>query len=68
MSDTSVKSISELEMLYAVLNKKKNKNTVNCAFYIRDDTLSTELYGQSPAYEKLFVLKEGALPIRRFSA
>ena len=58
----------ELEMLYAVLGKEKNKHTVNHAFYIRDDTLSAELFGQIPADEKLFVIKERSLPMRRFPA
>lgn len=55
------KSITELEMLYAVLDKEKDKNTMNCAFYIRDDTLSAELYSQISADEKLSALKERIL-------
>lgn len=52
------KSITELEMLYAVLDGEKKKNAKNCAFYIRDDTLSAELYGQTSEDGKLAALKE----------
>ena len=52
------KSIAELEMLYAVLDKEKNKGTKNCSFYIRDDALSAELYGQTSVDEKLLALKQ----------
>ena len=37
-------SITELEMLYAVLDHEKLDSSVNSAFYIRSDRLSRELY------------------------
>ncbi|MBR3836724.1 MAG: DUF4062 domain-containing protein [Clostridia bacterium] len=41
-------SITELEMLYAVLDHGKNAQTTNSAFYFRSDALSKELYGSLP--------------------
>ena len=38
-------SITELEMLYAVLDKEKGDGCVDCAFYMRSDRLSREMYG-----------------------
>ena len=52
------KSIMELEMLYAVLDKEKNKGAMNCSFYIRDDALSAKLYGQTSVDEKMLALKQ----------
>ena len=40
-------SITELEMLYAVLDKEKGDGCVDCAFYMRSDRLSREMYGAS---------------------
>ncbi|MBR5273356.1 MAG: DUF4062 domain-containing protein [Clostridia bacterium] len=39
-------SITELEMLYAVLDHDKNTDGINSAFYMRSDRLSQELYGE----------------------
>ncbi len=66
------KSITELEMLYAVLDKEKNEGVKNCAFYFRDDELSTEWYGESKQDEKLSELKsairgDGDLPVSDYS-
>lgn len=41
-------SITELEMLYAVLDKEKGDGCVDCAFYMRSDRLSREMYGAAP--------------------
>lgn len=41
-------SITELEMLYAVLDKEKSDGCVDCAFYMRSDRLSREMYGTAP--------------------
>lgn len=38
-------SITELEMLYAVLDKESNSDSADSAFYMRSDRLSQELYG-----------------------
>ena len=38
-------SITELEMLYAVLDHEKKDTSDNSAFYIRSDSLSKKLYG-----------------------
>ena len=55
------KSITELEMLYAVLDKEKKDRAGNCAFYLRDDALSAELYGQASGDGKLSALKKTVL-------
>lgn len=38
-------SITELEMLYAVLDNNRDKSAYSSAFYIRSEKLSAELYG-----------------------
>lgn len=55
-------SITELEMLYAVLDSEKDDPAVNSAFYMRSDRLSGELYPDlvsenGAALEKLEKLK-----------
>lgn len=55
-------SITELEMLYAVLDHSRENSTNNCAFYIRSEKLSAELYGDlksedSTAISRLNTLK-----------
>ena len=41
-------SITELEMLYAVLDKDRADGCADSAFYLRSDRLSRELYGAAP--------------------
>ncbi|MBO5313148.1 MAG: DUF4062 domain-containing protein [Clostridia bacterium] len=50
------KSITELEMLYAVLDEEQDTAGCNCAFFMRSHELSAKWYGeseQSPALDKL---------------
>ncbi len=53
------KSITELEMLYGVLDAPKDAQTPNCAFYLRDPALSDAFYPQpEPEPAALTRLKE----------
>ena len=53
------KSITELEMLYGVLDKEIQTETQNCAFYIRDPHLSEKWFPNSePESEALKQLKQ----------
>ena len=52
------KSITELEMLYAVLDTQLNHGSQNCAFYLRSDQLSADWYGHSPEDPRLDALKQ----------
>lgn len=54
-------SITELEMLYGVLDKELNTDTPNCSFYFRSDELTNQWYSeQQPEthFEKLDALKQ----------
>lgn len=52
------KSVTEVEMLYAVLEKKETEVSRDCAFYLRSDALSESLYGKSEKSPELEALKE----------
>ncbi len=51
-------SITELEMLYAVLDREKTDAARDCAFYFRSEQLSNEWYGQTGEENRLMMLKE----------
>ncbi len=51
-------SITELEMLYAVLDQQRNSTVKNCAFYMRSDKLSEAWYGPSEESPRLTALKD----------
>ena len=50
------KSITEIEMLYAVLDKENSEISRDCAFYIRDEKLSEEWYGKEEKSTELELL------------
>ena len=50
-------SITELEMLYAVLDQEKNDSVKNCAFFLRSNELSAQWYGTSEEIPQLTALK-----------
>lgn len=55
------KSITELEMLYGVLEYEKEQSDSNCAFFFRDDSLSRQFYPveeSETAIQKLAQLKQ----------
>lgn len=45
-------SITELEMLYAVLDHDRDNSSSNSAFYVRSDRLSRDLYGDCETTDK----------------
>ncbi|MBQ7999983.1 MAG: DUF4062 domain-containing protein [Ruminococcus sp.] len=51
------KSITELEMLYAVLDTETDNPCKNCSFYLRSDELSAKLYGNTAQDSRLTDLK-----------
>ena len=51
-------SITELEMLYAVLDREQEDPAKNCSFYLRSDALSAQWYGASEEPPSLTALKE----------
>lgn len=51
-------SITELEMLYAVLDREQEDPAKNCSFYLRSDALSAQWYGASEEAPSLTTLKE----------
>lgn len=52
------RSITELEMLYAVLDREKSERAKNCSFYFRTDALSEQWYGETAQDPRLTALKE----------
>ena len=66
-------SITELEMLYAVLEHNDEQTLSNCAFYLRSDDLTDQLYGhlkaENPsATENLKKLKQTILHLQTHTA
>lgn len=52
------KSITELEMLYAVLDHERDDNAPYSSFYFRSEELTDKWYGHTEQDEKLKILKE----------
>lgn len=50
-------SITELEMLYAVLEHTREEQDRSCSFYFRSEDLSSRWYGSAPQGDKLKALK-----------
>ena len=47
------KSVTELEMYYAVLQNERRNETPNCAFFFRSDRLSEQVYPETESSSKL---------------
>lgn len=65
-------SITELEMLYAVLDQNINSYQKNCSFYLRSEALSSQWYGQEEEDPRLSKLKarirsDESIPSREYA-